>query len=158
MNSFKQFISQIKSANYADANQTFSEIMQQKVANRLTTERKSIFTEASGDADKAKLAVKHVEAMWLADEYINHEHDPKEAAKQKKIANDLEAQMKSKFGAGWVEKLKKFNAQLEDNLFSGKHTERDNKFQKMRAELGIDERAWVTAMNSITMGYNAYKH
>ena len=46
MNSFTQLVQQIKSADYANANQTFAEIMQQKVADRLQQERQTIFTEA----------------------------------------------------------------------------------------------------------------
>lgn len=45
MNSFTQLVQQIKSADYASANQTFAEIMQQKVADRLAVERQFIFTE-----------------------------------------------------------------------------------------------------------------
>lgn len=52
MNSFTQLVQQIKSADYASANQTFAEIMQQKVADRLATERQSIFTEAAPDYGK----------------------------------------------------------------------------------------------------------
>ena len=47
MNSFTQLVQQIKSADYANANQTFTEIMQQKVADRLQQERQTIFKESS---------------------------------------------------------------------------------------------------------------
>lgn len=47
MNSYQQLINQIKTANYSGANQTFSEIMQQKAADRLTAERQQVFKEAA---------------------------------------------------------------------------------------------------------------
>jgi Zn finger protein HypA/HybF involved in hydrogenase expression len=45
MNSFKQLVQYVKSANWTGANQVFSEIMQRKVSNRLTTERKTVFED-----------------------------------------------------------------------------------------------------------------
>jgi hypothetical protein len=45
MNSFKQLVQHVKNANWSGANQVFSEIMQQKVADRLSTERQTIFKE-----------------------------------------------------------------------------------------------------------------
>jgi hypothetical protein len=45
MNSFKQLVAHVKNANWSGANQVFSEIMQQKVADRLATERQTIFKE-----------------------------------------------------------------------------------------------------------------
>jgi hypothetical protein len=53
MNSFTQLIQQIKSANYSQANQTFADIMQQKVADRLAVERQSIFTEATSEKSQS---------------------------------------------------------------------------------------------------------
>ena len=47
MNSFTQLVQQIKSADYANANQTFTEVMRQKVADRLQQERQTIFNEGS---------------------------------------------------------------------------------------------------------------
>lgn len=58
MNSFTQFIQQIKTGNFAGANQIFADIMQQKVADRLAIERQTIFKEAADgemtDAQKKK--------------------------------------------------------------------------------------------------------
>lgn len=45
MNSFTQLVQHVKNANWSGANQVFSEIMQQKVADRLATERQTIFKE-----------------------------------------------------------------------------------------------------------------
>jgi hypothetical protein len=56
MNSFTQLVQQIKSADYANANQTFAEIMQQKVADRLQQERQTIFT---GDSLSESLGSSH---------------------------------------------------------------------------------------------------
>jgi DNA-binding XRE family transcriptional regulator len=51
MNSFTKLIQQIKSANYSQANQTFADIMQQKVADRLAVERQTIFREEAEMTD-----------------------------------------------------------------------------------------------------------
>jgi hypothetical protein len=45
MNSFKQLVQHVKGANWTGANQVFSEIMQQKVADKLATVRPTIFKE-----------------------------------------------------------------------------------------------------------------
>lgn len=45
MNSFTQLVQHVKNANWSGANQVFSEIMQQKVADRLATERQTIYKE-----------------------------------------------------------------------------------------------------------------
>jgi hypothetical protein len=45
MNSFTQLVQHVKSANWAGANQVFAEIMQQKVSDRLASERSTIFKE-----------------------------------------------------------------------------------------------------------------
>lgn len=47
MNSLSQLVQQVKNANWSSANQVFAEIMQQKVADRLASERASIFKEES---------------------------------------------------------------------------------------------------------------
>lgn len=47
MNSFTQLVQHVKNANWSGANQVFAEIMQQKVADRLAVERRTIFTEAA---------------------------------------------------------------------------------------------------------------
>ena len=47
MNSFTQLVQHVKNANWSGANQVFAEIMQQKVADRLASERQTIFTEAT---------------------------------------------------------------------------------------------------------------
>lgn len=56
MNSFKQLIQHVKSANWTGANQIFSEIMQQKVADKLVTARTTVFKEEREmtDAEKKK--------------------------------------------------------------------------------------------------------
>lgn len=77
MNSFNQLISQIKSANYAGANQTFAEIMQQKVADRLAVERKSIFTEAD-ELSAAGIDAKAKEAELGEDEMTSAEKAERE--------------------------------------------------------------------------------
>jgi hypothetical protein len=40
-----EVVAHVKNANWSGANQVFSEIMQQKVADRLATERQTVFTE-----------------------------------------------------------------------------------------------------------------
>ena len=56
MNSFTRLINNIKSANWQGANQTFGEIMQQKVADRLEVEKRTIFKEDNNpDNDLANL-------------------------------------------------------------------------------------------------------
>ena len=47
MNSFTQLVQHVKNANWSGANQVFAEIMQQKVADRLSVERQTIFKEES---------------------------------------------------------------------------------------------------------------
>ena len=57
MNSLSQLIQNVKSASWSNANQVFAEIMQQKVADRLASERQTIFKEeadASASADDIK--------------------------------------------------------------------------------------------------------
>lgn len=54
MTSFGQLIQQIKRADYAGANQTFADIMQQKVADRLAIERQTIFKEADDSLNAAE--------------------------------------------------------------------------------------------------------
>lgn len=54
MTSFGQLIQQIKRADYASANQTFADIMQQKVADRLAIERQTIFKEADDSLSAAE--------------------------------------------------------------------------------------------------------
>lgn len=49
MNSFTQLVNAIKTANWADANKTFGQVMQQKVADRLAVEKSRIFKEAKND-------------------------------------------------------------------------------------------------------------
>lgn len=45
MNSFTQLIQHVKNANWSGANQVFSEIMQQKVADNLSAVRPTVFKE-----------------------------------------------------------------------------------------------------------------
>jgi len=45
MNSFTQLVQNVKDANWQGAGQVFKEIMQQKVADRLDVERRTIFKE-----------------------------------------------------------------------------------------------------------------
>ena len=52
MNSFTQLVQNVKDANWQGAGQVFKEIMQQKVADRLDVERRTIFKEDSDDAYK----------------------------------------------------------------------------------------------------------
>ena len=47
MNSFTQLVQNVKDANWQSAGQVFKEIMQQKVADRLDIERRTIFKEDS---------------------------------------------------------------------------------------------------------------
>ena len=47
MNSFTQLVQNVKDANWQGAGQVFKEIMQQKVADRLDVERRTIFKEDS---------------------------------------------------------------------------------------------------------------
>ena len=49
MNSLSQLIQNVKSASWSNANQVFAEIMQQKVADRLASERQTIFKEEADD-------------------------------------------------------------------------------------------------------------
>ena len=50
MNSFTKLVNNIKSADWSSSNQVFSQIMQQKVADRLAVEKKTIFKEADEHA------------------------------------------------------------------------------------------------------------
>ena len=52
MNSFTQLVQNVKDANWQGAGQVFKEIMQQKVADRLDVERRTIFKEDSSEAYK----------------------------------------------------------------------------------------------------------
>lgn len=52
MNSFTQLFQNVKDANWQGAGQVFKEIMQQKVADRLDVERRTIFKEDSSEAYK----------------------------------------------------------------------------------------------------------
>ena len=52
MNSFTQLVQNVKDANWQSAGQVFKEIMQQKVADRLDIERRTIFKEDSSEAYK----------------------------------------------------------------------------------------------------------
>jgi len=52
MNSFTQLVQNVKAANWQGAGQVFKEIMQQKVADRLDVERRTIFKEDSSEAYK----------------------------------------------------------------------------------------------------------
>jgi len=52
MNSFTQLVQNVKDANWQSAGQVFKEIMQQKVADRLDVERRTIFKEDSDEAYK----------------------------------------------------------------------------------------------------------
>lgn len=45
MNSFTQLVQHVKNANWSGANRVFSEIMQQKVADRLSSARPTVFKE-----------------------------------------------------------------------------------------------------------------
>jgi len=58
MNSFTRLVQNVKDANWQSAGQVFKEIMQQKVADRIETERQTIFKEDAGDAYK-----KHFDSM-----------------------------------------------------------------------------------------------
>ena len=58
MNSFTQLVQNVKDANWQGAGQVFKEIMQQKVADRLDVERRTIFKEDAGEAYK-----KHFNSM-----------------------------------------------------------------------------------------------
>ena len=58
MNSFTQLFQNVKDANWQGAGQVFKEIMQQKVADRLDVERRTIFKEDAGEAYK-----KHFNSM-----------------------------------------------------------------------------------------------
>ena len=75
MNSFTQLVQQIKSADYASANQTFAEIMQQKVADRLAVERQSIFTET---VDLDPKIWKWDNHSWIHVMYLDHEMSAKQ--------------------------------------------------------------------------------
>ena len=52
MNSFTHLVQNVKDANWQSAGQVFKEIMQQKVADRLDIERRTIFKEDSSEAYK----------------------------------------------------------------------------------------------------------
>jgi len=52
MNSFTQLVQNVKDANWQSAGQVFKEIMQQKVADRLDVERRTIFKEDGDEAYK----------------------------------------------------------------------------------------------------------
>ena len=52
MNSFTQLVQNVKDANWQSAGQVFKEIMQQKVADRLDIERRTVFKEDSSEAYK----------------------------------------------------------------------------------------------------------
>ena len=56
MNSFTQLVQNVKDANWQGAGQVFKEIMQQKVADRLDVERRTIFKEDSSEAYKKYFA------------------------------------------------------------------------------------------------------
>jgi len=56
MNSFTQLVQNVKDANWQGAGQVFKEIMQQKVADRLDVERRTIFKEDAGEAYKKYFA------------------------------------------------------------------------------------------------------
>ena len=56
MNSFTQLFQNVKDANWQGAGQVFKEIMQQKVADRLDVERRTIFKEDSSEAYKKYFA------------------------------------------------------------------------------------------------------
>ena len=56
MNSFTQLVQNVKDANWQGAGQVFKEIMQQKVADRIDVERRSIFKEDSSEAYKKYFA------------------------------------------------------------------------------------------------------
>ena len=58
MNSFTQLVQNVKAANWQGAGQVFKEIMQQKVADRVDVERRTIFKEDAGEAYK-----KHFNSM-----------------------------------------------------------------------------------------------
>ena len=58
MNSFTQLVQNVKDANWQGAGQVFKEIMQQKMADRLDVERRTIFKEDAGEAYK-----KHFNSM-----------------------------------------------------------------------------------------------
>jgi len=58
MNSFTQLVQNVKDADWQGAGQVFKEIMQQKVADRLDVERRTIFKEDAGEAYK-----KHFNSM-----------------------------------------------------------------------------------------------
>ena len=56
MNSFTQLVQNVKDANWQGAGQVFKEIMQQKMADRLDVERRTIFKEDSSEAYKKYFA------------------------------------------------------------------------------------------------------
>ena len=58
MNSFTQLVQNVKDANWQAAGQVFKEIMQQKVADRIDIERRTIFKEDGSEAYK-----KHFDSM-----------------------------------------------------------------------------------------------
>jgi hypothetical protein len=58
MNSFTQLVQNVKAADWQSAGQVFKEIMQQKVADRVDVERRTIFKEDAGEAYK-----KHFNSM-----------------------------------------------------------------------------------------------
>jgi hypothetical protein len=48
MNSFTQLVQHVKNADWSGANQVFSEIMQQKTADRIEIEKQTVFKEGKG--------------------------------------------------------------------------------------------------------------
>ena len=52
MNSYTRLVQNVKDADWQRAGQVFKEIMQQKVADRIDIERRTIFKEAASDTVK----------------------------------------------------------------------------------------------------------
>ena len=70
MSSFNQFsvkhlINNVKSADWAGANQNFAEAMQQKVADRLATERQTIFKEDAAPSKNRKRVTEEVSRQTM---------------------------------------------------------------------------------------------
>jgi hypothetical protein len=81
MNAFTKLINSVSSANYGAANQVFSRIMQQLVADRLSVEKTRIFTEAAEMTDAQ---------MKKREEIV-------------KSMKDKEADFKDRYGDRWQE-------------------------------------------------------
>jgi len=66
MNSFTQFVQHVKNANWSGANQVFADIMQQKVADRLAVEKRTVFEATTMKESAGPLSPKELRARFEA--------------------------------------------------------------------------------------------